>query len=1187
MSRKMIVLISLTMCLSLFAGISRAADEDLFVTVTNPDVLIILDLSGSMAYSPSGSSSEYWANSTCDGGWMSASDWQNNRNYSVNDYRVNADQVYRCILAHESSAARKPGEGASWTTYWVNAGKTICRRIDIAKRSLFKLLNDDNTTNDATNNITSADVTSLGMRIGFMRYYNCDSTSGTKEYDDSTGCIKLSWGITATDNTTTTPYSSIYCNNTTCASTVNSCTVTNPVKECIAGYGTTGGTPLAIALREGKHYLDDHKAQDASRTCRQKSVIVITDGADTYSCSGNGSSTGISQRRSPVKYAKDLADANYKVYVVGFGTTMADTDIRTLNWMAYHGGTRNPNQTQSAVPSGFSVATDPCSAGSDPGDYNLSGYAFMASNPAELASALKSAISSIQEANYSFSSQASVAAARVQEENFLYEASFEPKNNSGANKEPFWVGHLKKFGLTDAGVLITPACWDAGAKMRDQADTARNMWTYKNNALTSFDTTNIKDADLGVGTSTTACGTSCTGVVGFYRGEATYNLENWKLGDIFHSNPVAIRTPTAYFYDPRQCGATAFNSFRTNNERTAANGKQLILVGANDGQLHAIIAGGSSTDCTVGGGEAWSFIPPNLLQKMPPVAHNSHTDRSTLASHAYFVDGPLEISDVWLPSAASSGITKAASEWKTIAVFGEGQGSSDGYLWSSSSSCHSASTSGFSANYSTTYPYYCGYWALGFTETTAPTPPQPVYKWHLGGSNVIPAAQAPYLGEAWSKMQIGRVNIAGNERWVGFIGGGFNNANCESSTNCNATGESTAGKGFFVVDLSDGTILWSFTHGATATSTTNPAMDFSAPATPLPLDLDNDGFIDTVYMGDMGGNMWRFRLCPRDAVCYKCGLDTYYNEAPTGYTDPCGTCDTSSWSGSLLYQTTAVERGSGLTPASTSHKQIFTVPTATKDASGYVWVYFGTGENNDPTVKPTDTSNTKNRLYGIKDTTYNRYGATSSCTTDTTNCTGRGCIDGFCFGSPVTNCSTYCPGAARTTTNLTDITSTSTTYENTSSTYGWYINLSTNTLTRSDGTTIVSPMGEKMISDPTVFGGVVFFTTHVPDQEVGSACGESGDAFLYGIKYIPEGGGGGGAFESGGSVSRTKYVGHGIGSAPVMSMRPGGGGGAGTTDIYATASGGAGTSALTQKLGNAPTTASMTNILYWKDRRMQ
>jgi Tfp pilus tip-associated adhesin PilY1 len=1075
------------------AGVAQAGDEALWTTVTTPDLLIVLDLSGSMDSNPQ-DESESWANSTCTGTFYSSS-----------------------------------GTGHT----------KRCKKIDVAKYALFSLLDDNK-----DNSITSTDLTSLGIRLGLMRFYDCASSgsdSSSRTYTDSGSCIKLAWGLTADAQTTTTPYANIFCNNATCATPnttgSNSCTVTSPAKECVAGFGTSGYTPLQYSLREAKRYLDDHKALDDSRTCRQKSVIIITDGADTVACSAGGS-TGRSQRRAPVYQAKQLAAAGYKVYVVGFGATMPNDLKYTLNWMAYHGGTRNPNVTQSGNTSAVSVGSNPCSNGTDPGSYALDGYAFLASNPADLSAAIKSAITSIQEANYSFSSQASVAAARVQEEDFIYEASFEPKNDSGTNKEPFWVGHLKKYALNTTGELITPHCWDAGAKLRDTAASARNIWTYKGatgTTLTAFNTTNVKDADLGVGTSTTACGTSCTGVVGFYRGDATYNLEAWKLGDLFHTNPVAVRTPTQYFYDPRECGAGSFNTFRNTsaNIRTSANGKQLILAGANDGQFHAFRTGNSATDCSGGGDEVWSFIPPNLLQKIPPIAHNSHATRSTLASHAYFVDGPIQVSDVWLPATAASGISKNATDWKTLAVFSEGQGSG-AYLWSSSSTCYSTSTSAFSPTYSATYPYYCGIYALDVTNTL--TASQPTYLWKLNPTT----AQAPYLAEAWSKMQIGRVKIGGNERWVGFIGGGYNGASCLSadgvtSTACNTPATGSSGKGFFVVDLTNGNILWSFTHGATAASTTHPNMDFSAPASPLPLDLDNDGFIDTVYMGDLGGNMWRFRFCPRDPNCSSCGLSSYTGSS-------CTTCATTSWAGSLLYSATNAERGSSLSTPSNSHKQIFTTATATKDALGNVWIYFGTGENNDPTWKPPtgipDTDATKNRLYGIKE--------------------------------DINFTATY------TTANLTNITTSPTYDATTATTKGWYITLSNNTLTRSDGSTIVNPVGEKMISDPTIFGGVIYFSTYVPDQGSASACGLSGDAFLYGIKYMS----GDGALDN---ASRTKYIGHGIGSSPIISMRPG----SSSADIYATASGGAGTSALTQKLGSTPTTSSMTNILYWKDKRLQ
>ena len=572
MPRKMILIIISAILTLVSANVSRSADETLWTVAVTPDALIVFDLSGSMDSNPA-NSSNVWANDTCTGTFYSTS---------------GAGHLKRC------------------------------KKIDIAKYALFTLLNDINT--DGLNQITSADMSSLGIRLGLMRFTNCDATSSTKAYTDSSGCIKLSWPITSDAQTTTTPYASLFCNNSTCSTpnttgdtSINKCTVTSPTKECMVGFGTSGGTPMGYSLNQAKAYLNAHKDADDSKSCRQKSVIIVTDGADTYTCGGDGSTTGISQRRAPVYYAKALATAGYKVYVVGFGDTMSTTDKNVLNWTAYFGGTRNPSATQSGTTSSVSVGTNPCSNGTDPGSYALSGYAFMASSPTELSSALRAAITSIMEANYSFSSQASVAAARVQDENYIYEASFEPKNSAGASKEPFWTGHLKKYALNSStGGLITPPLWDAGAILRDTAATSRNMWTYRGSGLVSFDTSNMKDNDFGA--ATTTCGTLCTSVVGFYRGDSTYNLENWKLGDLFHTNPMVVKTPAPFFYDPRESGATSFSTFRstTANIRTAANGKQLMLAGANDGQLHAFRTGS--------GAEAWSFIPPNLLQKLSPIA---------------------------------------------------------------------------------------------------------------------------------------------------------------------------------------------------------------------------------------------------------------------------------------------------------------------------------------------------------------------------------------------------------------------------------------------------------------------------------------------------------------------------------------------------------------------------------------
>ena len=61
------------------------------------------------------------------------------------------------------------------------------------------------------------------------------------------------------------------------------------------------------------------------------------------------------------------------------------------------------------------------------------------------------------------------------------------------------------------------------------------------------------------------------------------------------------------------------------------------------------------------------------------------------------------------------------------------------------------------------------------------------------------------MGAPWSKMMIGRVLDGGNEKWVGFIGGG-----------AYAPGAAESGKGFFVVDLRDGSVLWSYTKANNA-----------------------------------------------------------------------------------------------------------------------------------------------------------------------------------------------------------------------------------------------------------------------------------------------------------------------------------------------------------------------------------
>ncbi|MCX5856005.1 MAG: PilC/PilY family type IV pilus protein [Deltaproteobacteria bacterium] len=1199
--------------LFLFAGAGNATaptpgEEALFTTSTAPDALILLDLSGSMAWNPPGDDRPYGSTNSCyvdtanctgtgcSGGFCSSSKssttfyasascttpdtancvgsgcslgfcssahsttsfyaaaacttpdtlnckgsgcgrsdgfcsssigaatyYAHSSCNTQDSYNCSSDRWDDCAsgfceTSHHTSSYSRTCQVACTTTGCTTPCTTAacnvactsggcnksCSRLDIAKRSIFNILDDNN---DGT--INTSDEGSLGVRIGYMRYYGCSSDDTGGDY--SSGCNKLIKAIG-------TSYSLI---NTS-----------------VSAESASGGTPIAAALNEAKLYLAAHKAADASKNCRQKFIIYITDGSDTFACSGDGGecdSDRYKNRRIDVAKAKELADLGFKIFVIGFGASMPPYLQNTLNWMAYYGGTDNPSTLNSGdttaynIPSGSlypagvtscgadtSTATEKCwdssapytgtytggwsisnykASANDPGYLNLSGYAFITTDADALVAAVKTAMNIIREATYSFS-QASVQSSRTADENYLYEGSFQPISG-----DSFWLGHLKKFRIksdaaeacgvggicgvgTDAHLCVVgdvcgiSTSWgsdgDAGTVLQSRDNTTRTMKTYIGGsqvnwpqATDDWSTSLVTPLILGVTTET-----EWKAIVGYFRGNPTYNSDNWKLGDVFRSTPITVGTPSVFFDDVRDSN-NAFATHRNNHCRSSGavcdspkvREERLIVAGANDGQFHAFK--------TSDGSEAWSFLPPNLLSKLKNIAHATEP---TTQTHQYFVDGPVTVADVWTGS--GDGTSKLVSEWKTILVFGEGRGSTD-RLWSSSTSCGA----GLVGNYDSTHTNYCGYYALDIT-----TPLSPAYLWNTGGKGVSintldATTQAPYMGDSWSRMMIGKVRYSSGstvtaEKWVGFIGGGYSGGNCTASP-CD-----TRGKGFFVIDLTDGSVLWSYTLAD------NTSMVYSMPGQPAILDTDNDGFIDTAYLGDLGGNMWRFTFCPQPPPV----------PLPTGYTPP-SSCNTSNWVGSKFFNPPSI-------------RPIYTSPSTTKDTSGNLWVYWGTGDKTDPTA-----STTQDYFYAVKD--LDRISTYS--TVDT-------------LGSDP-----YDPG-------------------------------STN-----PGFRIQLGISEKDLSDSTVFGGVVYFTTFTPSSST-DPCDQGGYAKLYGFKYTT----GGGSLPGG---ARSTSIGSGIPSAPVISLKPGGGT---TPDLYVTVSGGGGTGASTSRINmNPPGVSNRTNMLYWLDKRIQ
>ncbi|MBN1471602.1 MAG: hypothetical protein JW925_07465 [Syntrophaceae bacterium] len=1099
-----------------------AGDESATFGSVDPDTLIVLDGSGSMNFGP-GSDPAY------------------------------SNRIYGSSTACTPDATNCAGSGSP--SYCENGfcynSKTNCNvncsRMAIAKRALFSIMDDDN-----NNTIDINDSNSLGVRIGFMRFR--DTAGGYCSYGNDTAgdytkhSIKLITMLSALGKETGTSYSLTYCgNSTSCASTATSCSS----GECILNQTPCGGTPLASALNEAKLYLDAHKDKDKAKECRMKFAILITDGADTYACSGNGTECQehmYKRRRQVVAQAAALKNAGYKVFVIGFAQGMPAHLKNTLEWAAFHGGTDNPSAVNSGdttaytIPTGetYPTGTSSCAASTvdttvtcsgtgydawgnpytytintfkaaslDPGYLDLTGYAFIASNATELTNALRDAIGSIREQTYSFT-RVSVQTVRSKDENYIYAASFLPLTDVA--NDSFWIGHLERFTLKTDGSLTLPADWDAGTILKNRTGSDRTIYTLGSaGSLMAFNT--VTAADLGVATTATR-----DGIVNFiYNGELSGANIGYKLGDIFHSSPISIGTPSAFFKDMVETdGTDAYDAYRAAHPRTSVNGKRLIVAGANDGQFHVFKTGEAAAG---GGAELWSFVPPNLLTRLQGIYHATHP---TSLNHQYFVDGPTTASDIWkydssLSSGSSTpdGKSKDPSEWHAYMIVSEGRGGSS-TLWCSDQYCHSGCTSIAGVSGTTVAnPYYCGYYAFDVTDTLA-TPPS--YQWHFGGSTPLTATQAAHLGQPWSKITIGRVYINGNERWVGFAAGGYSGTDCKTGGTCD-----TRGKGFYVIDMLNGQILQSFTRNG-PDGVVLADMDYSLVGQPGSIDYDDDGFIDTVYASDLGGNVWRFKFCTK-----------------AQYTAD-STCGISSWTGGLFFET-----------ASGNIRPIYTKPTVVHALSGDLWVYFGSGDVTDPTA-----ANAQEKMYGVKDN--------DRTTKWTLN-------------------------------ELSNISSDISTYDPTSTDNGWYINL--------------SGSGQKILSDPTVYADVLYFTVYTPGSET-DPCDTSGDSDLWAVDYVT----GKGAFYTPAqpeipydpgspaidpdptvigdeipavpetpyqaavpeSWSRSVYAGEGIASGAVISENPYGG-----TNVYVTTSEGS----KINPVQPPDPDANKSNLQYWHDMRVQ
>lgn len=142
------------------------------------------------------------------------------------------------------------------------------------------------------------------------------------------------------------------------------------------------------------------------------------------------------------------------------------------------------------------------------------------------------------------------------------------------------------------------------------------------------------------------------------------------------------------------------------------------------------------------------------------------------------------------------------------------------------------------------------YYALDITQKESPK-----LEWIIDGET---GADFSHLGQTWSKPFPTKIKIAGYERKVLIFAGGYD-TNQDSATTIQAD---SSGNAIYIVDAKTGAMLWSAGGTGSGATKTFSDMNYSIPSDISLVDINSDGFTDQLYVGDMGGQVWRFDLDP-------------------------------------------------------------------------------------------------------------------------------------------------------------------------------------------------------------------------------------------------------------------------------------------------------------------------------------
>lgn len=316
------------------------------------------------------------------------------------------------------------------------------------------------------------------------------------------------------------------------------------------------------------------------------------------------------------------------------------------------------------------------------------------------------------------------------------------------------------------------------------------------------------------------------------------SAQGYQLGAIIHSSPILLT----------QKGAIV----ESNNELSSEDRDDYVLFGTTQGVLHVVKSGTQNSQVTNGTGvatgsgeEIFTFMPKEMLTKQKNGFIESLAQDKKNSGFYYGVDGPWTAHTVYEPNFYDTQVGDASISRDGLQV---------------------------KENSKLSHQYVYGglrmggrsYYALNLSNIT-----KPKLMFHINPDAKTTGALS-YMGQSWSKPSVGYIKWSGKRKLVMIVGGGYDEK-YEDPTFTNTASGSVKGNGVYIFDAENGQLLWWGSSNAaddvgTATgdaSTKIADMVNSIPSRIKTVDRDSDGLIDHLYVGDLGGKVFRLDINPK------------------------------------------------------------------------------------------------------------------------------------------------------------------------------------------------------------------------------------------------------------------------------------------------------------------------------------